>query len=105
MFSRKDQHLSSPPSQLAMLAVACVLLLPTCPPLAANSPVHTDPLNYDPLVKEASSFIYDLDYDGGLIRLEKLQAAHPTNPLATAYLLDCILYRELYRLDLLDTTF
>jgi len=84
--------------------MTCFLLVPGRLAFAAN-PVHTDPLNYDPLVKESYRHIYDLDYDGGLAILEKVQAAHPGNPLATAYLLNCILFRELYRLDLLDTTF
>src|SRR5271155_7338 len=104
MLRRKDPRFSSLTGKLAWQIVACVLLLPSCLAIAAN-PVHTDPLNYDPLVRAAYSHIYDLDYDGGLVLLEKFQAAHPGNPLATAYLLNCILFRELYRLDLLDTTF
>jgi hypothetical protein len=34
-----------------------------------------------------------------------VQAAHPNDPIATAYVLNCTLIGELYRLDLLDTTF
>ncbi len=71
----------------------------------ATNPIHTDPLNRDPLVQQAYRHIYDLDYDGALILLQKVRAAHPANPLATTHLLNCILFRELYRLDLLDTTF
>jgi len=104
MLSRTKRHLPSPRSQLVWLAIACFLLLPGCFAFASN-PVHTDPLNSDPLVKESYRHIYDLDYDGGLAILEKVETAHPNNPLATAYVLYCILFRELYRLDLLDTTF
>jgi len=104
MLSRKDRRLSSPLSQLARLAIACFLLLPGCLAVA-DKPVHTDPLNYDPLVQESYRHVYDLDYDGALVLLEKVQATHPNNPMATTYVLNCILFRELYRLDLLDTTF
>ena len=92
-------------NELAGVALACFVLVSSCTARAANSPVHTDPLNYDPLVKEAYQHIYDLDYDGALTRLHQVQAAHPNDPMATAYVLSCVVFRELYRLDLLDTTF
>ena len=38
-------------------------------------------------------------------RFEQVRSAHPDDPITTAYLLHCLLFRELYRLDLLDTTF
>ena len=38
-------------------------------------------------------------------RFEQVRATHPNDPIATAYLLNCVLFHELYRLDLLDTTF
>jgi len=72
---------------------------------AAASTVDTDPLNHDPLVREAFEHFYNLDYDGALSRFERIAAAHVDDPIATTYVLDCVLFRELYRLDLLDTTF
>jgi len=72
---------------------------------AADSTVHTDPLNYDPVVRDAYQHFYNLDYDGALARFEQVEKAHPKDPIATTYRLNCILFRELYRLDLLDTTF
>jgi tetratricopeptide (TPR) repeat protein len=69
------------------------------------SGVDTDPLNLDPLVRQAFDRFYILDYDGALTRFEKVQAANPSHPLAVDYVLDAVLFRELYRLDLLDTTF
>lgn len=71
----------------------------------AAETVDTDPLNRQPDVREAFQHFYNLDYDGAIARFERIQAAHPDNPLATAYLLDATLFRELNRLDLLDTTF
>ena len=86
------------------LAVGCATLglLGTA---HAETQVHTDPLNYDPVVKDAYQRFYNLDYDGALSRFEQVRAAHPNDPIATTYVLNCILFRELYRLDLLDTTF
>ncbi len=67
--------------------------------------VDTDPLNLDPSVRQAFQRFYVLDYDGALSRFEKVQAQNPTSPLAVDYVLDTVIFRELYRLDLLDTTF
>ncbi len=66
--------------------------------------VDTNPLNLDPLVRQAFERFYILDYDGALSRFEKVQAQNPTSPLAVDYVLDTVIFRELYRLDLLDTT-
>jgi len=67
--------------------------------------VHTDPLNRDPLVREAYAHYYNLDYHGAIERLERVRAEHPKDPEATALLLNAVVFQELYRLDLLDTTF
>jgi tetratricopeptide (TPR) repeat protein len=67
--------------------------------------VHTNPLNRDPLVREAYDRFYQLDYPGAVERFERFHAAHPGDPQATALLLNAVLFQELYRLDLLDTTF
>lgn len=99
--SRKTSH----GCQLAKLVLVVIALIPTCAASAAGTPVHSDPLNYDPLVKDAYDHYYNLDYEGAIARFEEVRAAHPNDPIATAYLLNCLLFRELYRLDLLDTTF
>ena len=65
----------------------------------------TNPLNRDPLVREAFEHFYNLDYPGAVERFERFHAAHPGDPQATALLLDAVLFQELYRQDLLDTTF
>jgi hypothetical protein len=36
--------------------------------------------------------------------LKRFRRANPDNPLAVDYVLDAVIFRELYRLDLLDTT-
>jgi tetratricopeptide (TPR) repeat protein len=73
--------------------------------LHAQSPTRTNPLNLDPLVKEAFDHFYELDYDGAVERLERVHTDHPGDPQGAALLLDAVIFRELYRLDLLDTTF
>ena len=69
------------------------------------SGTHTNPLNLDPLVQDAFHHFYLLDYPAAVERLERVHAAHPDDPQATALLLDAVLFQELYRQDLLDTTF
>jgi tetratricopeptide (TPR) repeat protein len=56
-------------------------------------------------VREAYEHFYNLDYLGAVERFERFHEAHPGDPQATALLLNAVLFQELYRLDLLDTTF
>ena len=79
-----------------LLAAACV---------SWAGPVHTNLLNNDPLVKEAYEHFYLLDYAGAVERFQRFHDMHPGDPQPTALLLDAVLFQELYRLDLLDTTF
>jgi tetratricopeptide (TPR) repeat protein len=94
--------------RLAVICLAILLLLHPPPGRGAvttPSGVDTNPLNLDPLVRQAFERFYILDYDGALARFEKVQEKNPDNPLAVDYVLDAVIFRELYRLDLLDTTF
>jgi len=86
-----------------MRGLGCVLLAASS--LGWASAAHTNPLNRDPLVREAYEHFYNLDYPGAVERFDRFHAAHPGDPQATALLLDAVLFQELYRLDLLDTTF
>jgi tetratricopeptide (TPR) repeat protein len=83
----------------------CGLALLAAASLGWASAVHTNPLNRDPLVREAYDRFYNLDYPGAVERFNRFHAAHPGDPQATALLLNAVLFQELYRLDLLDTTF
>jgi hypothetical protein len=67
--------------------------------------VHTNPLHRDPMVKEAFEHFYILDYPACVSLMEKVRQAHPEDPEATALLLEAEVFQELYRQDLLDTTF
>lgn len=73
--------------------------------VTTGSGVVTNPLNLEPSVQEAYREFYVLDYDAALAQFEKVEAAHPNDPMAVDYVLDTLLFRELWRLDLLDTTF
>ena len=72
---------------------------------SAWAKIDTNPMNYDPQVREAYDRFYNLDYAGAVARFEKYHQEHPGDSQATAYLLNAIVFQELYRQDLLDTTF
>lgn len=72
---------------------------------ASAEVVHTNPMNYDPQVRAAYASFYNLDFSDAVARFKAFHEAHPGNAQATAYLLDALIFQELYRLDLLDTTF
>ena len=72
---------------------------------ARAADVNTNPMNFDPQVREAYQHFYDLDYPGAVAEFEHIHQAHPGDPQATDYLLNAVVFQELYRQDLLDTTF
>ncbi|HEY3990480.1 MAG TPA: hypothetical protein VGM02_14355 [Acidobacteriaceae bacterium] len=88
---------------------SCVLALVLAfawPPAAPSQErvIHTNPLNREPEVHEAYQHFYTLDYDGALARFQKIEQAHPDDPMAADYVLETVLFHELYNMDLLDTT-
>lgn len=66
---------------------------------------HTYPLNNDPQVREGFQRFYNLDYDGAMQKFDPVMKAHPQDPMAVGYVLMDTIFRELYRQDLLDTTY
>jgi outer membrane protein assembly factor BamD (BamD/ComL family) len=66
---------------------------------------HSDPLNFDSLVRDGYEHLYNLDYDGAITRFELVLKAHPQEPMAYGYLQMATVFRELYHQDLLDTTY
>jgi tetratricopeptide (TPR) repeat protein len=93
------------PLAIVLAGCSAFSFTPGLASVSTPSGVDTNPLNLDPQVREAFQRFYILDYDGALSRFEKIQARNPQNPLATDYVLDAVIFRELWRLDLLDTTF
>ena len=88
-----------------MRACGCGLALLLAASLGWATDAHTNPLNLEPQVREAYEHFYNLDYPGAVKRFERIHEAHPGDPQATALLLNALIFQELYRLDLLDTTF
>ncbi len=83
-----------------LAATICTLAVPVFVPAQ-----NTYPLNLDPTVRDGFQHFYNLDYDGAMKRFEEVQRAHPQDPMAAAYVLMDTIFRELYRQDLLDTTY
>lgn len=83
------------------------LLLGSASSALASGPVQvdTDPLNRTDAVKAAFADFYVMDYGKAMVAFQHIAAEHPTDPLATDFLLNVTIFRELNRLDLLDTTF
>src|ERR1035437_9763608 len=75
------------------------------PSLGGPSKPHPNLRNREPQVREAYEHFYNLDYPGAVERFERIHEAHPGDPQATALLLNALIFQELYRQDLLDTTF
>ena len=72
---------------------------------AVAAQFDTAALNNNPEVRDAFAAFYDMDYDPALAAFSEVAAQNPDSPIATDYVLDATLFRELNRLDLLDTTF
>ena len=87
------------------MLVVCSLLLAAAAVGGAEARVHSNPLNADPQVREAFHYFYLLDYPAAVPRFERIHREHPGDPFATAMLLEAEVFQELYRQDLLDTTF
>lgn len=88
----------------ALIVLLFLVVSPTFAVVKAPNGTDTDPLNLSPEVQAAYQHFYDLDYDRAQTLFEKIAAEHPTDPMAADYVLNNAVFRELYRLDLLDTT-
>jgi len=72
---------------------------------APASAAHSDPLSFDPVVRDGYQHFYNLDYDSALARFDQVLKTHPQDPMALDYVLMATIFRELYHQDLLDTTY
>jgi len=88
------------------IVLLCVLACGCAFGAAADNPAaHTDPINLTPEVRAAHERFYVMDYDGALREFEAIQKAHPDSAMAIDYVQMTLIFRELYRQDLLDTTY
>jgi tetratricopeptide (TPR) repeat protein len=90
---------------VALMVFLPAVVTPAKPPAKIDLIEHSDPLNYDPVVRDGYEHFYILDYEGAISRFESVLKAHPQDPMAYAYLQMAIVFRELYHQDLLDTTY
>jgi len=94
-----------------LFVLAMILVVGAMPAIAAPQQKieaargHSDPLNFDPLVRDGYERFYVLDYDGAVSRFEAVLKAHPQEPMAYGYVQMVTVFRELYHQDLLDTTY
>jgi hypothetical protein len=88
-----------------ILALAIGVIFAAFGPRLWAAEVDSNPMNSDPEVLEAYQHFYDLDYPAAVELFQNFHDQHPGEAQATAYLLDAVVFQELYRLDLLDTTF
>jgi tetratricopeptide (TPR) repeat protein len=58
---------------------------------------------HDPLNLTAFNHFYNLEYDRAVQEFEQILARHPDDPFAVNHLLTAILFRELYRMGVLNT--
>ena len=107
--SSSIRTLTLPISPFTFCTLAAALSLCPLPSSAQSASLqptpHADPLNFDPIVRDAYTHFYNLDYDGSIARFEQVIKAHPNEPMAYAYTLMVTIFRELYHQDLLDTTY
>jgi TolA-binding protein len=87
-----------------LIAVISNVAIPTFAAVKAPNGTDTNPLNLEPDVQAAYQHFYDLDYGTAETLFAKIAAEHPNDPMAAGYVLNTAVFRELYRLDLLDTT-
>jgi len=70
----------------------------------ASVPAGPYRADQDPQVKVALDDFYNLDYDKAISQFERIRKAHSDDPFAIVHVLQAVVFRELYRLNLLDTT-
>lgn len=73
-------------------------------PAIASVPAGPYRADEDPQVKLALDDFYNLEYDKAVLQFERIEKAHPDDPFAIVHILQAVVFRELYRLNLLDTT-
>jgi hypothetical protein len=85
--------------------ITVLVLLVSGVAAGAQANPHTDPINLEPLAKQAWEHFYNLDYEGAEKLDQQIIHEHPNDPMAWNFLLTTVVFRELYHQDLLDTTY
>ncbi len=73
------------------------------PPPTIPAPESLAYRPHDPLNLTAFNHFYNLDYDRAVQEFDQVLARHPDDPFAVNHLLTAVLFRELYRMGVLNT--
>jgi tetratricopeptide (TPR) repeat protein len=95
--------LLSPLPRRAFLLLVCVLLTAQVMQASDANPASFAYRPLDPLNLTAFNHFYNLDYDRAVQEFEQVLARHPDDPFAVNHLLTSTLFRELYRMGVLNT--
>ena len=87
----------------ALLLLVCVLLAAQAVASSDANPTSLAYRPHDPLNPIAFNHFYNLDYDRAVQEFEQVLARHPDDPFAVNHLLTSTLFRELYRMGVLNT--
>ena len=93
----------SPLPRRAFLLLVCVLLAAQAMAAPDTNPTSLAYRPHDPLNLTAFNHFYNLDYDRAVQEFEQVLARHPDDPFAVNHLLTSTLFRELYRMGVLNT--
>lgn len=93
----------SPLPRRAFLLLVCVLLSAQVMQASDANPTSLAYRPHDPLNLTAFNHFYNLDYDRAVQEFEQVLARHPDDPFAVNHLLTSTLFRELYRMGVLNT--
>jgi tetratricopeptide (TPR) repeat protein len=83
--------------------IAIQAIARAAPPQASPAPESLAYRPHDPLNLTAFSHFYNLDYDRAMQEFDQVLGRHPDDPFAVNHLLSVVLFRELYRMGVLNT--
>ena len=93
----------SPLPRRAFLFLVCVLLAAQAMAAPDTNSTSLAYRPHDPLNLTAFNHFYNLDYDRAVQEFEQVLGRHPDDPFAVNHLLTSTLFRELYRMGVLNT--
>ncbi len=103
-----ENRLPSPRLQCAALLllnflIAVQVIVAAALPQATPAPESLAYRPHDPVNLTAFNHFYNLDYDHAVQEFEQILARHPNDPFAVNHLLTAVLFRELFRMGVLNT--
>src|SRR5947209_8908719 len=99
-YGRFEQRLPRP----TFAVISSLLFFAICCHAQNNAASHFAQQISDPSIRSGDEHYYSLEYDKALHDYEKFSKQHPDDPYGLNQVLKTVIFRELYRLNLLDTT-